>query len=36
MRAGAAGVAVVSAVFAAVDGEAAAREIRGIVDAVLR
>ena len=36
VRAGAAGVAVVSAVFAAVDGEAAAREIRGIVDAVLR
>ena len=34
--AGAAGVAVVSAVFAAVDGEAAAREIRGIVDGVLR
>ena len=36
VRAGAAGVAVVSAVFAAVDGEAAAREIRGIVDGVLR
>lgn len=36
VRAGAAGVAVVSAVFAAMDGEAAAREIRGIVDAALQ